>query len=541
MADVREHSSWQRWRTTRLSRRQALERGAVLITGAAAFGLLAGCSSGSNNKTAQNASAAATPVLAPPAAGAFKTGGTIQAHITGSAPLDPVANTTYRSQWLAGFHYGRLFRFNSGPDPNIGLSRQPVPDHVAGYEITPDGLTYTMKLRQGITFHPPLSRPFTSADVLASYQYFTTNPKNTNSGIFAPIVDSLTAPDDQTIVFKLKQPYAPFLNKLANAQYLWIMPQEATNGKIDPEQQAIGTGPWIYVGSTPNAITWKKNPNYFIKGIPYADGAILNIIPDTSTLEAQFQAGKIDFMFAGSPPPSDVDAIKKVVTKAQTIEFATVGLSFFFFSNVTDPNSPFKDPRMRQAASLAIDRQALIDAIYSGHGVWDNIVPPGLSKWYLDPRGSAMGDAGKFFQHNPQQARQLIQAAGHANTELKYIYPNNAYGDLYNSTADAIRGMLSDAGFKLTVVTVDYLKDYINNGQGIFNKGAPPNSIVFALQSAFSDPDDYLTGMLTKNGNRNHDLLDDPDLAALVKKQQVELDEQKRVQIVYDVERMQAN
>src|SRR5579875_3235305 len=100
--------------------------------------------------------------------------------------------------------------------------------------------------------------------------------------------------------------------------------------------------------------------------------------------------------------------------------------------------------------------------------------------------------------------------------------------------------MLSDAGFKLTVVTVDYLKDYINNGQGIFNKGAPPNSIVFALQSAFSDPDDYLSGMLTKGGNRNHDLLDDPDLAAAVKKQQVEMDVNKRQQLVYDVQRMHA-
>src|SRR5206468_2540184 len=83
-------------------------------------------------------------------------GGAIQGFNTGAASLDPVANTTYRAQWMAGFHYARLFRFNAAEDPKVTLSREPIPDLVGGYEVTPDGLTYTMKLRQGVTFHPPL-------------------------------------------------------------------------------------------------------------------------------------------------------------------------------------------------------------------------------------------------------------------------------------------------------------------------------------------------------------------------------------------------
>jgi peptide/nickel transport system substrate-binding protein len=138
-------------------------------------------------------------------------------------------------------------------------------------------------------FHPPLSRPLTSADIMASWQYFTTNVKNANKDVFGPIVDSITAPDDKTIVFKLKAPYAPFLNKLANPSYLWLMSQEAVNRKgIDPSTQAVGTGPFIYQEQTPTAITWKKNPNYWNKGIPYVDGAVLNIIPSTSTSPGNF-------------------------------------------------------------------------------------------------------------------------------------------------------------------------------------------------------------------------------------------------------------
>ncbi len=101
--------------------------------------------------------------------------------------------------------------------------------------------------------------------------------------------------------------------------------------------------------------------------------------------------------------------------------------------------------------------------------------------------------------------------------------------------------MLADAGFKLQVVTVDYLKDWINNGQGYFNKGVPQNGIASALQTPFTDPDDFLTGMLTKDGNRNHDLLDAPEMAALVQKQQVESDDTKRLQLVYDAQRMANN
>jgi peptide/nickel transport system substrate-binding protein len=579
MEDARNNGYWQRLAAGRLRRRRLLAGGATFISGGVALGLVGCSSSNNNNKSATNnaaptqaaatraatavapassaapaASAAASrtatarPAGSPAAASAaktpiqagnFKTGGTIQGIIVGTANLDPVANTTFRSQWLAGFHYGRLFRFNSGPTPDVTANREPVPDLVQGYEITPDGLTYTMKLRQGVNFHAPLSRALTSADVAASYQNFTTNTKNVNSGVYKAIVDSLTTPDDSTLVWKLKLPYAPFLNKLGNPQYLWIMSKDAaTDGKIDPSQQAIGTGPWIFVSSTPTAFTWKKNPDYFIKGIPYGDGAVLNIIADTSTQEAQFQAGKIDVF---GPPPADVDAMKKAVPKAHVDEYIPDGMSLFFFTNVSDPNSPFKDPRMRQAASLAVDRQALIDSIYSGRAVWMNIINPGLGKWYLDPQGKDIGESGKWFKHDLQQAKQLIAAAGHANTELKYIYPNNAYGDLYNATADAIRGMLTDAGFKIQTVTVDYLKDWIDPTNGYAFKGLPPNSIGYALQTPFTDPDDFLTGMLTKEGNRNSEFVDDADLTALVKKQQVELDENKRLQEVYDVQRAHAD
>ena len=558
-----DHGStyWNDIAARRASRRRLLGTG-VAVSSVAAL-TLAGCGGNANNGGTKSAapsppgganapsagatraagpsgtpgsapSSNAVPTL-PTAQSSLKTGGSLGYTIVGAAPLDPVENTTYRAQDLSGFHYARLLRFAASTDPNVSLSKIITPDLIEKYEVSPDSLQYTMHVRQGVMFHPPLSRPLTTADIMASWQYFTTNVKNANKDVYSPIVDSITAPDDKTIVFKLKAPYAPFLNKLANPSYLWVMSQEAVNRKgIDPSTQAVGTGPFIYQDQSPTAITWKKNPNYWNKGIPYVDGAVLNVIPATSTQEAQFTAGNIDVL---SIATTDWEALKKAVPKANSVEYAPAGLAFLFFYNVLAGDSPFKDPRVRQAASLAIDRKSLIDAGYNNHGFWCNMVPAGLGKWYLDPNGKDIGDAGKWFKYDPQQAKQMLQAAGAAGTEMTFFYPNNAYGDVFNNTADLARGMLADAGFKIQVVTVDYLKDWIDPTQGYWVKGLPKNGIGHALQTGFSDPDDYLTGMLTKGGNRNDSLVDDPDLASLIKAQQSELDENKRAQLVYDATR----
>jgi len=568
MSDLWTDTYWQRVREGRVSRRRALGAGGAGMT--ALF--LAACGSSNNNKAAKTttnsaapaasaaaaasaapaasaaaaasaapkaSAAAAAPLAVPTANASFKTGGTIQGITVGTHPLDPVAITTYRAQWAAGFHYARLFRFAAGADPQVTLNRTPVPDLVEKYEISGDGMQYTMHLRHGVMYHPPLNRELTTADVLASYQYFTTNPKNTNAHVYDFIVDSLTAPDDYTLSWKLKLPYAPFINKLASTQYLWIMSKDGIDGKFDLSQKPIGVGPWIFDNAGPTAFTWKKNPNYWNKGLPYADGAVLNIIPDTSTQEAQFSAGKVDIL---SPPPADLDDMKKANPKAATFEYVPDGLSFLFFHDVSAPDSAFKDDRVRQAASLALDRKTLIDSLYSGRAVYCNIVPPGLGKWFLDPNGKDIGDAAQWFKYDPQKAKQMLAAAGHADTSFTFYYPNNAYGDLYNAHTEAMRGMLADAGFKIQPVPVDYLKDWIEATHGLWATGSlPQNAIGHGLQTPFTDPDDYLTGQFTKGGNRNHSHVDDPDLAALIKKQQVEQDDSKRLQEVYDATRAADN
>jgi peptide/nickel transport system substrate-binding protein len=537
MQDVGKY--WSLTLSQSLSRRAAL-RGGLAVAGAASLAGAA-CSTGksSGNGAKQTSGAQSNTSDSGLKAGSFKTGGNLQIQGSSIGPLDPYTSTAFITLYPISHSYSRLFRFIASTDPTVFTSHQIAPELVDTYEISPDATTYTMKLRKNAMFHPPLSRPLTSADVEASFRRLTEDPKSVNAGAFKPFVDSLTTPDDSTVVFKLKAPYAPFLNKLASANYFWVISKDAVDGGIDPAKQVVGTGPFIFAGTTPTAISFKKNPDYYIKGLPYVDGVVVNIMLDFATREAQFQAGRIDVDQLAN---LDVDAMKKAVPKAHIASYSDVYGSYLFFYDVTAPDSPFKDIRVRQAVSLAIDRKGLLEAGYNGEGSWNNLVNPGLGKWWLDPQSKDIGDAGKWFKHDPAQAKQLLAAAGHANTEFKYLYPNNSYTDPYNTLADATRGMLADAGFKLTAVTIDYNKDYMNSGQGYYYKGAPPNGMIYALgPTRWSDADEYLNGMLTVGGQRNQSHVNDPNLEAMVRKEQAELDESKRVALARDVQKAHAD
>src|SRR5690348_4046376 len=193
MSGSGDQNYWQRLATGQVTRRRLLRGGAVTSLGLAAAGIV-GCGSSNNNKSSSSSGAAsatsaapattaaptraaatgspgvaapggspaaASAVSVPTAVSGTKTGGTVQGVTVGTANLDPVENTTYRSQWLSGFHYARLFRFAAAADPKITSARTPVGDLVEKYEFNGDGTQYTMHLRQGVMFHPPLNRALT--------------------------------------------------------------------------------------------------------------------------------------------------------------------------------------------------------------------------------------------------------------------------------------------------------------------------------------------------------------------------------------------
>jgi peptide/nickel transport system substrate-binding protein len=535
---------WQQAMAVRSGRRRILRAGAVGVAGLGAA-WLAACGGGSSNKSSNQGQAQTTaaPGVQPTQQTALKDqgtpkpGGIVTWREVGNSPLDPFNNPTYRAQDLAGFTYSRMLKFKTGPKPDTAYNYEVEGDLAASYEIPGDGTQLTFKIQPNAKFinKPPVNgHAVTSEDVKMSLDRFRNAPKNTNKSAFGTpdnqIVASVETPDPQTVVVKLGKPYAPILNLFANPQYLWIFPKEVDSG-FDPAKEQIGSGPFMLDQVQPDvSVTMKKNPDYYVKGKPYIDGVVQAIIPDTAQQIAQYQAGKLDW--TGIPAQNKAD-VQKSKPDSQIITY--IPTTYTFISPQQRGSSPFKDVRVRRAISLAIDRKSWLDLLYEGQGsAYLNAVPASMGKWWLDPQGNDAGSGAQWFKHDPKQARDLLKAAGQENLQLRFIYANNAYGDIFNQGADSTASMLKDAGFNPTIVTQDYLREYIDANGTFFGNY---EGVFYGLQTPFTDPHDYLFSMNHPKSARNHAGIDDPKLTQMIDDEERTLDENQRVQKVKDIQK----
>jgi peptide/nickel transport system substrate-binding protein len=520
------------------ARRHVSRRGALVIGGSAAF--LAACGSGDNNKGNDQGKAAVTSTAAGgqgQAQGQPKTGGEFVFSDIGDTPLDPTNNPTYRAQTLAGFTYSRLLMFKTGPQPDVAFYYEVIPDLAASHELSGDGTRLTFKLQPNAKFInvPPVNgRDVTSEDVKASFDRFRTAPKNTNKSAFGSdtnrIVDAIETPDPKTVVVKLARPYAPILNLFANPQYLWIQPKEIGSG-FDPDKQQIGSGPWMLGDVKPDQkLTLTRNPNWYFTGKPYIETVTRAVIPETAQAIAQFQSGRLSTY---GVPAEQKDDVQRSTPQAVVLTY--IPTTYTFISPQQREGSPFRDVRVRQALSLAIDRDAWGKLLYQGQGIhYLDAVPASMGKWWLDPKGSSAGAGSEWFKHDPAKARELLKAAGQEGMSLRFIYANNAYGDTFNSGAEATASMLKDAGFNVQFVAQDYLKDYIQAKGTFFGNY---DGVFYGLQTPFTDPHDYIFSMNHPKSARNHAGIDDPKLTAMIDDEEKTFDEAARVKKVQDIQR----
>ncbi|MCL6641269.1 MAG: hypothetical protein K6T92_07845, partial [Candidatus Rokubacteria bacterium] len=449
-------------------------------------------------------------------------------------------NTTYTSQRLAAFTYPRLLKFKTDKDPRTAQNYETIPDLAAAQpEVLDGGTRYIFKLRPDAKTHPkpPLNgRLYDAEDVKASYERFVSEPKNQNKGVFAAAgVTGVETPDSTTVVFKLARPYAPFLNTMANPQYLWILPKE-TGTTFDPDKDMAGAGPFIFESIQPDvAIKFRKHPDYYLKGQPYIDAMTLAIVQERSQQVAQFLAQKLDFIDLAHEHLRDV---KAGVPQATLIKYPS-GTYPFLFTQLRG-SGPFKDERVRQALSLAVDRDALLKLSYDGEGWWQNLVPVNMGKWWTDPKDPANRPSTRFFGTGDRKkdladAVALLKAAGYDETKklpIRYYYTPNGYTEIYNQWAEATQGFLRDTNiFQPTVVPADYRGEWIVSG-GIYFGRIPDDGVAFALQTPVTDAHDFVFNQLHSKSTRNHAGVNDPELDAMIDKEVTIIDEAERVKAI---------
>ena len=192
--------------------------------------------------------------------------------------------------------YSQLVRYAHGPEQKSPADFTIVPDLAEKWEYqSPTVIVFT--LRKGVHFHnkPPVNgREVTAEDAKYSIQRFMT--KSAFRARF-DVVQSIDVVDRYTLRVTLKEPFAPFLNHLAAAMYVAILPREVEEKFKDfnrPEAM-IGSGPFMLKSYQKGVqIVFERNPDYFVKGLPYLDGVVIEITPDASARLSLLRAGKVE-------------------------------------------------------------------------------------------------------------------------------------------------------------------------------------------------------------------------------------------------------
>ena len=449
--------------------------------------------------------------------------------------FDPMLTTAYRVHIALSFTYSRLVKHKAGPGVTPGTF--PIEGDLAESWTQPNETTYVFKLRSGVRWHPkpPVNgRELTSADVKYSLERFLTL-KGNPSAYMLRAIDRVETPDASTVVIVLKEPNVWFLDMLANPMTAAIVAREAVEkfGDLRRAESVIGTGPWMLESYRPNVgLTLSRHPHYFRAGLPYIDRVEIVVDEDAASRLAAFLAGKYDlgWDFPAAIPRTDwvqiKDTLKRRRPTLQSTEF--VSNTWTHISMRTD-QKPFNDVRVRQAMSLAIDRQAILDAITEGVGVFNASVPAAFKDWALPV--TQLGEGARYFKHDPAEARRLLAAAGYPNG-----FPASLCFTSYGSpavvdSAQLVLKYLKDVGIDAKADQKEYGAFIAGCYVGKFD------SLAFGPQTPFLDPDNFLFGPHYPEELKNQSHVNDPSVTELLLRQRRTADVARRREIIAELQR----
>lgn len=467
------------------------------------------------------------PQPAPPAnqgapAPQVKRGGIIKYAHTGDAPgLDPYLTLAFRSQQLASLAYDRLLTFPSGEgtDPD---DLTPVPSLAESWNQE-SPTSYLFKIRQGVKWQnvaPLNGRALDSSDVKFSYEHLVDPKTNSPNAYLLDVIDKIDTPDKYTVRITTKKPYAPFITHVAS-HFAWIIPRELIERDGNLNKTMIGTGPFIFEEfEKGNKVVFKRNPDYFTTERPYLDGVQVLVIPDESQRVAGLRTGQLDMGYQ-----IDIKTAKSLQQSKPdlVLQKFCCGAPGWGMMGVTHP--PLDKVEVRQAISLAMDRQAIIDSQLDGEALLYGVIPPTLPQWTLP-----QDELKALYKPNLEKARDLLAKAGLGNGFKTEILTTATYGPLIVNVAQIIAQDLKKIGVDAEIKQVEYA--------GFLKAWADHSfQLAYGLGQFAFDPDGYTTGPFRTGSSRNNVGISDKALDARLDEQQTIMDLPKRKAFIQSLER----
>ena len=554
---------WANVTSKRTSRRRALA--ATAMTGSAAL-FLAACGGDEGGADKPGNEGLASEVI--DSSKQAKRGGVwLDSHTADVQTFDPQFMSVPSSP-LGTLAYSRLFR------PEVGhlkpaVTGSVVPDAVESFEFSPDKLQLTMKVRPNLKWHnisPVNGRPMDAQDIVFSYERLAAvgTSRAFYVGALGGPIDSVSAPDNRTVVFKLNQVYAPILavfSTNANGN-LYLVPRESENqNALDLRRTQLGSGPWALKDYKPSVgYTYRRHEGWYDADRLYLDEIQMPIVSEYSTGLSQFKAGRIyRYTVRGEDivPTKNDNSNLNVYLGPVTMD---TGFGFYGWNPALGPKTPFRDQRLRQAVSMSWDRDTWLNAIFGveklrteGFPVesrWATACNCGWQGWWLDPKGKDFGPNSKYYQYNVTEAKKLVTAAGFPNgldADVNHI-TTTEYGVDFPKYVETYANFAREAGIRLKSNPLGFSTDWrgLADSKGDFPgmsfRGAGGNNapdiaetMVRLLHPTYGGV--TYTGFFSDSSSFQKG---DPQISALLEKTRSEFDQQKRIDIINEVQRLHA-
>lgn len=441
------------------------------------------------------------------------------------ASLDPITSSSFNTQYRIASIYQRLLGFETGPD--IGYTAQVLKPRLAtAWDVSDDLLTYTFTLRDDVFWQdvaPVNGRQFTSADVKATFDGILAEG---HQAALLANVTSVDTPDDVTVVLNLSEPFAPLLNNMAS-HFMWILPAEAFDAGYDRTNTVIGTGPYLLDEREVDVkTTYARNPSYWEvddegRQLPYIDRLELLVINDTQQVIAAFKAGEIDIL-TNTMAPELRDQLMGDFPEAFYGEWVDAGMGQV---GVNMDRPPFDDIRVRQAISLAIDREGMGLTIRGGGTIPSNVAPA-LADYALP-----LAEREEYLQYDPEAAKALLAEAGYPDGLDATLIATDRYGAAYTAQTEWLVEDLNNAGFNIKLDLIDYATYFGSRWPDV------EYDIQFGPQTPFLEPDEWLRLQMSSDGARNWYNINDPVLDGLLNEQLSIVDVDERIAKIQEIQR----
>jgi len=315
----------------------------------------------------------------------------------------------------------------------------------------PDPLTYVFHLRHEVRFHNGL--PLTARDVKWTFDSILNGTILTPKASSYRFVDHIDTPDEYTVIFHLKEPWASLLWNVSGGA-IGIVPYGSTR---DMTTHPVGSGPFRFVSAAQDKnVVLERNPDYW-GAKAHVQRIVFNVIPDTTTRVLELRKGSADI--AINALTADMVHTIRRDTKLQVEEAPGTILGYMAF-NTRDPI--LKDVRVRQAIAYAIDRRPLIQYL------WRDQARPANS--ILPPNSWAYSDDVEKYPYDPERARQLLDAAGYKPVSgvRFHLTFKTSTDENPRLIAAAIQQQLRQVGIALDIRTYEFATFFADVTKGAF-------------------------------------------------------------------------